>query len=80
MKRYLSIVIMTLVILCLAQIIINITVATTMLTREPFRITHYVHDGTEDRPAETIPFGDQPTRVVTPTTPGSPSYRGPNTP
>lgn len=80
MKKFLAIAITTLVVLCLAQIIINTTVAATLMTREPFRITHYVHDGTEERPAETIPFGDQPARVVTPTTPGFPSYRGPNTP
>ena len=80
MKKFLAITITTLVILCLAQIIINAAVAATLMTREPFRITHYIHDGTEERPAETIPFGDQPTRVVTPTTPGFPQYRGPNTP
>ena len=80
MKKFLTIVITALVVLCFAQIIINAAVAATLMTREPFRITHYVHDGTEDRPAETIPFGDQPTRVVTPTTPGFPMYRGPNTP
>lgn len=80
MKKFLAIAITALVVLCLAQIIINATVAATLMTREPFRITHYVHDGTEDRPAEVIPFGDQPARVVTPTTPGFPSYRGPNTP
>lgn len=80
MKKILAIVITTLVVLCLAQIIINTVVATTLMTREPFRITHYVNDGTEQRPAETIPFGDQSTHVVTPTTPGFPSYKGPNTP
>lgn len=80
MKKFLAIAITTLVVLCLAQIIINTTVAATLMTREPFRITHYIHDGTEDRPAETIPFGDQPARVTMPTTPGFPSYRGPNTP
>ena len=80
MKKVLAIVISTLVVLCLAQIIVNTVAAATLMTREPFRITHYVHDGAEERPAETIPFGDQPTRVVTPTTPGFPSYRGPNTP
>ena len=80
MKKTLITIIAILVILCLAQIIINTTVAATMMTREPFRITHYIHDGTGERPAETIPFGDQPARVITPTTPGFPSYRGPNTP
>ena len=80
MKKYLIILIGTLVVLCFAQIAINACVAATMMTREPFRITHYVHDGIEERPAETIPFGDGPTHVVTPPTPGFPSYRGPNTP
>lgn len=80
MKKYLTLLIGTLVVLCIAQIAINACVAATMMTREPVRVTHYVHDGTEERPAETIPFGDGPARVVTPTTPGFPSYRGPNTP
>lgn len=80
MKKTLITIIITLVVLCFAQIIINTAVAATLMTREPFRITHYVHAGTEDRPAETIPLGDQPAHVVTPTTPGFPQYRGPNTP
>lgn len=80
MKKFFALTITALVILCFAQIGINIVVAATMTSHEPVRVIHYVHDGTEDRPAETIPFGDQPTHVVTPTTPGFPSYRGPNTP
>ena len=80
MKKYLTILIATLVVLCFAQIGINMVVVATMTSHEPVRVVHYVHDGTEDRPAETIPFGDAPTHVVTPTTPGFPSYKGPNTP
>lgn len=76
MKKCLTI----LIVLCFAQIGINMVVAARMTSHEPVRVVHYVHDGTEERPAETIPFGDQPARVVTPTTPGFPSYRGPNTP
>lgn len=76
MKKFIAI----LIVLCFVQIGINMVVATTMTSREPVRVIHYMHDGTEERPAETTPFGDQPARVVTPTTPGFPSYRGPNTP